>query len=87
MNFDYFVLTEKIKTNSKALFKFKVTDRVRITKYKITFSKLYNENQSREIFIIDFVLKANPWTYKIRDINREEVIGSFYENEMLLSKS
>ena len=59
INADYSALTEKIETNSKAP-KFKVNDRVRITKYKNIFSKCYTENWSREIFIIDSVLKTNP---------------------------
>ena len=40
-------------------------DRVRITKYKKyknLFSKGYTENWSREIFIIDSLLKTNPRT-------------------------
>ena len=63
INADYSALTEKIETNSKAP-KFKVNDRVRITKYKNIFSKGYTENWSREIFIIKSVLETNPWTYK-----------------------
>ena len=59
INADYSALTEKTETNSKAP-KFKVNDRVRITKYKNIFSKGYTENWSREIFIIDSVLKTNP---------------------------
>ena len=62
INADYSTLTEKIKTNAKAP-KFKVNDRVRITKYKNIFGKVYTENWSREIFVIDSVLKTNPWTY------------------------
>ena len=27
----------------------------------------------------DSVLKTNPWTYKIKDLNREKVTGSFYK--------
>ena len=46
INADYSGLTEKIETNSRAL-KFKVNDRVRITKYKNIFSKDYTENSSR----------------------------------------
>ena len=84
INADFSVLTEKIETNLKAP-KFKVNDRVRITKYKNIFSKGYTENWSREIFIIDSVLKTNPWTYKLKDLNREKMIGSFYEKELLLS--
>ena len=58
--------------------KFKVADRVRITKYTNIFSKGYTKNWSREIFVIDFVLKTNPWTYRIKDLKRETIIGSFY---------
>ena len=61
INADYSPLTTNIESNPKALI-FKVNDRVRITKYKNIFSKTYTENWSREIFIIDFVLKTNPWT-------------------------
>ena len=83
-NDDYSALTEKIETNLKAP-KFKVNGRVRITKYKNVFSKGYTENWSIEIFIIDSVLKTDPWTHKIIDINREKIIGRFYEKELLLS--
>ena len=65
---------------------FKVNDRVRITKYKKLFSKADTENWSREIFVIDFVLKSNPWTYKIKDLKEEKIIGSFQEKELLFSK-
>ena len=58
----------------------------RITRIKNIFSKGYTKNWSREMFIIDSVLKTNPWTYKIKDLNGEKVIGSFYEKELLLSK-
>ena len=78
INADYSGLTEKIKTNLEAL-KFKVNDRVRITMYKNIFSKAYSENWSREIFIIDSVLKTNPWIWKIKDLNGEKIIGSFHE--------
>ena len=82
---DYPTLTEKRETNLKAS-KFKVNDRVRITKYKNFFSKGYTENWSREISIIDFVLKTNPGTYKIKDLNEEKFVRSFYEMELLLSR-
>ena len=69
-------MTEKIESNLKTP-KFKVADRVRITKHKNIFSEGYTENWSRDyllvkrIFIIDSVLKTNLWTYKIKDLNRE----------------
>ena len=85
VNADYSALTEEIGTNPKAP-KFKVNDRVRITKYKNIFCKGYTENGSREIFIIHSALKTNPWTYKNKDLNGEKTIASFYGKELLLSK-
>ena len=58
--------------------KIKGNDRVRITRYKNVFSKDYVENWSREKYSIDFVLKSNTWTYKIKDLKREKVIGNSY---------
>ena len=68
----------------RPILKFKVNDRVRITKYKNIFSKGYTENWSREIFIINSVLKTNPWTYKIKDLNGRKIIRSFYEKRIIL---
>ena len=62
-----------------------MNDRVRTIKYKNIFSKDYTENWSREIFIIDSVLKTNAWTYKLKDLNGEKIIGTFYEKELLQS--
>ena len=56
INANYSDLTEIIETNPIAT-KFKVDDRIGITKYKNIFSKDYTENWSREIFIIDSVWK------------------------------
>ena len=80
---DYSALTEKIETNLKAT-KFKVNDRVRITKHKKIFSKGYTENWTTETFIINSLY---PWTCKIKDLNKEKLIGSFYVKQVLgLSK-
>ena len=78
-------MIKTIETNPKAL-KFKVNERVGITEYNNIFSKGYNENLSREIFIIDSVLKTNTWTYKFKDLNGKKIIGSFYKKDLLLSK-
>ena len=72
------------KTNSKAP-KSRARDRVGITKYKNIFSKGYTKNWSREIFVIDSVLKINPWTHKLKNLKGEKTIGNFYEKELLLS--
>ena len=37
------------------------------------------------MFIINSGLKTNPWTYKLKDLNGEKIIISFYEKELLLS--
>ena len=77
-------MTEKTEVNPKAP-KFKVNNRARITKYRNIFSKAYTENWSREIFIIDSVLKTNPWAYKIKYLNDEKIVESFYQKELLRS--
>ena len=74
-------MTEKIEANFKAP-KFKVNDRIKITKYKNIFSKGYTENWSREIFIIDYILKTKPWTSNIKGLNGEKESGTFYEKEL-----
>ena len=80
---DYSALTEEIETNLKAS-QFKVGERVRITKN--IFWKGYTNNWSREIVVIDSEMRTYPWTYKIKNLNREKIIGLFYKKEFLLSK-
>ena len=77
-------MTEKINTNLKAP-KFKVNAIARIIKYRNIFSKGYTENWSRKIFIINAVLKINSWTHKVKYLNGEDIIGSFYEKKLLRS--
>lgn len=62
---------KKLKSNHKAL-KFKVSDRVRITKYKNIFNKGYTEYWSREIFVSDSVWKTNLWTYKTKYLHKQK---------------
>ena len=61
--------------------KFKVGDRVRISKYKNIFAKAYIPNWSEEVFVIKKVKNTVPWTYVINNLNGKEIIGTFYENE------
>ena len=82
---DFSALTKQIQSNDKAP-KFKVGSRVRITKDKSIFTKDCNENWSNEITVICSVLEANPWTYKIKDLNGQKIIRSFCEKQLLLSK-
>ena len=62
--------------------KFKVGDHLRISKYKNIFAKGYMANWSEEIFIIKKIKNTVPWTYVINDLNGEEIISTFYENEL-----
>ena len=61
--------------------KFKVGDHVRISKYKNIFANGYAPNWSEEIFVIKKIKNTVPLTYLISDLNREEIIGSFYGKE------
>ena len=62
--------------------RFKVGDRVRISKFKNISDKGYTPNWSREIFIVNKINDTVPYTYNIKDLNDEEVIGSFYDKEL-----
>ena len=62
--------------------KFKVGDRVRISKFKNIFAKVYTPNWSSEIFIVDKINDTVPYTYNLKDLNDEEIIGSFYDKEL-----
>ena len=35
-----------------------------------------------KIFVINKIKNTVPWTYVVNDLNREEIIGTFYENEL-----
>ena len=59
--------------------RFKVGDRVRISKFKNIFAKGYTTNWSKEIFNVDKVNDTVPYTYNLKDLNDEEIIGSFYD--------
>ena len=61
--------------------RFKVGERVRISKFKKIFAKGSTPNWSKEIFIVDKINDTVPYTYNIKDLNDEEIIGSFYDKE------
>ena len=66
--------------------KFKVGDRVRISRYKNIFAKRYAPNWSTEIFIVNKTNDTVPYTYNLKDLNDEEIIGSFYDRELQKTK-
>ena len=75
----YIDLGEDVNDNDTT---FKVRDHVRISKYKKIFAKGYTLNWSEEVFVIKKTKNTVPWTYVINDLNGEEIIGTFYENEL-----
>ena len=68
------------KNKKKA--KFKVGDRVRISKYKNIFTKGYMPNWTEEVFTIKQVKNTEPWTYVIEDLQGNTIDGTFYEAEL-----
>ena len=59
--------------------KFKIGDIVRISKYKIIFTKGCVPNWSEEVFLIKKVKNTVSWTYVIIDLKGEEILRTFYE--------
>lgn len=66
--------------------KFKEGDFVRISKHRGAFSKGYTPNWSAEIFVIRKVQLTNPITYLLQDSRGEEILGSFYNEELQRAK-
>ena len=65
-----------------AIIKFLVGDLVRITKYKYTFDKGYTANWSTEAFKIHKIVAAEKTMYYLKDLNDQNVTGSFLEEEL-----
>ena len=63
--------------------KFRVGEKVRITKEKKVFDKGYLPSFTLEIFVIDKILPRSPSVYKLRDLNGEVVEGIFYDEELV----
>ena len=62
--------------------KFSIGERVRITKYKGTFKKGYLPNWTEEQFEVSSIIYSVPPVYRIKDLNGEEILGTFYEDEL-----
>ena len=56
---------------------------VRISIYKNIFAKDYVTNWSEEVSVIKKVKSTVLWTYVISDLKSEEIVGTFYEKELL----
>lgn len=62
--------------------KFKIGDAVRISKYSTVFAKGYLPSWSNEIFNISKVHKTTPVVYSLRDEAGDELIGTWYAQEL-----
>ena len=75
-----------IDENNKKDSRFNVDDRVRISKLKNIFAKGYTPNWSKEIIIVNKINDTVPYTYNLKDLIDEEIIGSFYDRELQKTK-
>ena len=66
--------------------KFSVGDEVRISRKKKVFEKGYTTRWTNEIFTIKEIRETDPITYKLEDLEGEEIKGSFYAEELQKSK-
>ncbi|TLX88806.1 MAG: hypothetical protein E6K97_06445 [Thaumarchaeota archaeon] len=69
-------------TQRKKKPRFQMGDRVRIFKYKDLFEKGYTATWTNEVFKISEVIQSSPISYRIKDLNEEDIEGRFYENEL-----
>ena len=51
-------------------------------KYKNIFAKGCVRNWPEWVFVIKKVKNTVTWTYVIKDFNKEEIVGIFYEKEL-----
>ena len=62
--------------------KFKIGDRVKISKYKNIFSKGYTQNCLEDLFVVINIKNTVPPTYVISELNGEPITGRFYQKEL-----
>ena len=56
--------------------KFKISNIVRISKYKNIFAKGFTRNWSEKTFVTENVKNTMPSTYILNDLNGEKIIGT-----------
>ena len=67
--------------------KFKVGDKVRVSKLKNSFEKGYIANWSTEIFTISQVISNKQVTYKLKDYQDQPIAGGFYQEDLVKRSS
>jgi len=73
---------EIARENTPVVFKFRVGDKVRVSYARRPFQRGYEQKWSEEIFLVDKRIPSHPPRYKLVDLQKEEIKGSFYENEL-----
>lgn len=77
-----YIINSRKHRNTKNQNKFKVGDRVRISRIKGVFEKGYLPNWSEEIYDIVNVKYTSPVTYILKDQSGEIIAGGFYTEEL-----
>ncbi|GFS95637.1 uncharacterized transposon-derived protein F54H12.3 [Trichonephila clavipes] len=62
--------------------RFKIGDVVRINKQKLHFEKGYEQNWRRELFIVFEIVQRISIVYRLKDLQGEEIKGTYYEAEL-----
>ncbi|KAK3910232.1 Putative uncharacterized transposon-derived protein [Frankliniella fusca] len=73
---------KKLKVSSAKKPKYKVGDYVRIIREKQVFEKGYTWNWSEEIFKIVQVIPHAVPVYRLEDLDKDPIEGTFYEMEL-----
>ena len=74
----------KLEQNKKKKkIKFPVKTIVRISNVRTPFSRGFGQTFSEELFVVKNVFPGLPVTYRLKDLNGEEVKGLFYEPELV----
>lgn len=84
MRVSTFLSREEIpRKQTKRLYKFKVGDKVRISKIAYVFDREYNEKWSGKIVVVRrrFLRNGIP-VYTLGDYNDEAITGTFYQPEL-----
>ena len=74
--------SEQDAYDGKGVPKFRVSNRVRISKFKRLFEKGYMANWSEEMFTIHEVHPSDPPVYRLIDALGKVLDGTFYESEL-----
>ena len=70
------------KQTSTTKYKFKVSDQVKISKYKRVFQKGYLPSWTEETLTVTQRLPRNPPVYRLKEADGELIRGTFYEAEL-----